>query len=305
MGSEAPSRFEVVIVGGSYAGLSAALQLVRARRRVLVLDGGARRNRFAGNSQGFLTQDGRSPAAIVADAVDQLQRYETFHLGSGRVVNAASRGTGFTVSTDAGTEYSAQRLILATGMTDVLPAIDGLVERWGVTVFQCPYCHGYELNLGRLAVIANGEHAYHHAAMVSNWGNTTLFVNGSVELKQHEVAHLGALGVVIDDRAISSVSDRATLQLADGRSEEFTGIFTSSEARQASDLAEKLGCRIEEGYAGPVVAVDDFGATSVDGVFAAGDCTYGAANIAKAVSSGAMTGVGVNRTFIFTGGTVA
>jgi thioredoxin reductase len=169
--------FDVIIVGGSYAGMAAALQLVRARRKVLVIDAGQRRNRFASSSHGFLTRDGESPDAIAAEAKKQLLAYPTVTWEGGKAVSAAGKVDAFSVEAEKGETYEARRLILATGITDILPDIPGLVERWGKTVFHCPYCHGYELNEGRLGVLATGPLSVHQALMIPDWGKTTFFTN--------------------------------------------------------------------------------------------------------------------------------
>lgn len=146
------------VIGGSYAGLSAALQLARARRQVLVVDAGQRRNRFvdaAGEtSHGFLTQDGRPPAEIAADAREQLMNYPNVEWIHGTADDARVASDGrleFRVGSEA---ISAHRLILATGVRDELPPVPGLAERWGRSVFHCPYCHGYEMNAGPIGIIA-------------------------------------------------------------------------------------------------------------------------------------------------------
>src|SRR5215212_7100600 len=141
---------DAIVVGGSYAGIAAALQLVRARRKVLVIDGGARRNRFASSSHGFLGQDGRDPGEIAATAREQLLAYPTVTWIEGAATRAHAAGTAFAVTLGDGATHEARRLILASGVTDELPDIPGVAERWGRSIFHCPYCHGYELGGGRI-----------------------------------------------------------------------------------------------------------------------------------------------------------
>ncbi|HZF66768.1 MAG TPA: NAD(P)/FAD-dependent oxidoreductase, partial [Gemmatirosa sp.] len=150
-------RYEVVVIGGSWAGLSAAMQLARARRRVLVVDAGKPRNRFASTSHGFLGQDGRTPAAILDTARAQVLAYPTATLRHDEVTRAVRHGDGaFDVVLASGGRVHARRLVLATGVVDVLPDVPGLRERWGVSVLHCPYCHGYEVADRRLGVLAVG-----------------------------------------------------------------------------------------------------------------------------------------------------
>ncbi len=138
--------YDVIIIGGSYAGLSAALQLGRARRRVLVIDAGKRRNRFASHSHGFLGQDGKAPGEIIAEARRQIEAYETIDWIDGLATNVSGAFDAFEVEIDGGERKTGRRLVIAAGVTDDLPPIPGLRERWGQSVFHCPYCHGYELN---------------------------------------------------------------------------------------------------------------------------------------------------------------
>jgi len=153
--------FDALVIGGSYGGLSAAMQLARARRRVLVVDAGQKRNRFAKTSHGFLTQDGRSPDAIAADGRAQLLLYPTVRWLHGTATEAEPLQDGFAVRTEAGERLQARVLVLATGVVDELPDIPGVAERWGRHVFHCPYCHGYELDRGRIGVLGVGPTSLH------------------------------------------------------------------------------------------------------------------------------------------------
>lgn len=168
-------EFDAIIVGGSYAGLSAATQLARARRRVLVIDGGQRRNRYASHSHGFLTQDGSGTAAIAAEGKAQLLAYATVTWLDGTAVQAVAGrdGDGFDVTLADGKVVHGRRLVLASGVVDELPPVDGLSERWGGSVFHCPYCHGYELEQGAIGVLATGPLSMHHALMLPDWGTVT------------------------------------------------------------------------------------------------------------------------------------
>ncbi|HYP13162.1 MAG TPA: NAD(P)/FAD-dependent oxidoreductase, partial [Bryobacteraceae bacterium] len=134
--------FDVIVLGGSYSGIAAAMQIARARRSVLVIDAGVRRNRFASTSHGFLGQDGRSPAVIAAEARAQLLAYPSVTWVDTAAKLASPEDFGFSVTTEEGQVYKARRLVLATGVTNELPDVPGLKERWGKSVFHCPYCHG-------------------------------------------------------------------------------------------------------------------------------------------------------------------
>lgn len=209
---------DVAIVGGSYAGLSAALQLARARRSVVVVDAGARRNRFAESSHGFLSRDGEAPAAIAAHGREQLLAYPNVRFVEGTADTAGRDGANLVVSVQ-GENIAARRLILATGVVDELPSIPGLQERWGRAVFHCPYCHGYELGQGRIGVLATGEHSFHQAMMLPDWGPTILFANEAFEPDAAQAAMLEARGVEIErERVVAVDGAKASVVLDGGRS---------------------------------------------------------------------------------------
>lgn len=290
--------FDVAIVGGSFAGLSAALQLARARRRVAVFDSGLRRNRFAASSHGFLAQDGRAPEAIVADARAQLAAYATVRWFDAAVTTASGSADAF--SLQAGESiHQARRIVLAIGVADALPDIPGLAERWGRTVFHCPYCHGFELQQGRIAAIATSPASLHQAQLLPEWGSVTFFLNGALSLGEDEARMLAARGVKVETTPVAAVVDDARVVLADGRSESFAGVFTASRTAPASPLAAQLGCEHEEGLLGPFVRTDAMKATSVPGVFACGDVARAAGNVALAVGEGALAGTAVHASLVF------
>lgn len=290
--------FDVAIVGGSFAGLSAALQLARARRRVAVFDSGLRRNRFAASSHGFLAQDGRSPEAIVSDARAQLAKYPTVHWFDAAVTTACGSGGAFLLQAGASTHH-ARRIILATGVADELPDIPGLAERWGRTVFHCPYCHGYELQQGRIAVIATGPASLHQAQLLTEWGSVTLFLNGALSLSEDEARTLIARSVKVETTPVTDIVDDARVVLADGRGESFAGVFTASRTAPATALGAQLGCEHEEGLQGPFVRTDAMKATSVPGVFACGDTARAFGNVALAVGEGALAGTAAHASLVF------
>lgn len=292
--------FEVIIVGGSYAGISAGMQLARARRKVLVIDAGNRRNRFAEHSHGFLGQDGRSPAVIAQEARGQLLAYPTVHWLVQSAVSATKAGDGFVVTTADGLQHSGQRLILASGVTDELPAITGLQERWGRSVFHCPYCHGYELDGGPIGVLAASPVAMHHAMMLPDWGPTTLFLNGAFTPDDDQLMQLQRRGVQVEHEPVVAVGgERADVTLASGRMIELVGLFTQPRTTMASPLPEGLGCAFEDGPMGRFIKVDAMRETSVPGVFACGDAAVAAGNVAIAVGDGARTGGAAHHSLIF------
>jgi thioredoxin reductase len=292
--------YDAVIVGGSYAGLAGAMQLGRARRRVAVIDAGQRRNRFAKTSHGFLTQDGRAPEAIAADARAQVLAYPTVTWIDGRAASAEQADGTFRVTLESGETVTGKRLILAGGVVDELPEIPGLRERWGRSVFACPYCHGYELNQGRVGVIATGPMSLHQAQLLPDWGQVTFFTNGAIELDDAQAKDLAERGVTVDHALIEAiVGDTPIVRLQDGREVPVDGLFTASRTHLASPLAEQLGCALEEGPMGSFIRVDELKQTSVPGVFAAGDAARMAASVTFAVADGAMAGISAHRSLVF------
>ena len=294
-----PNHYDVVIVGGSYAGISAAMPLARARRQILVIDGGQRRNRFVEASHGFIGQDGRHPGAIVADAREQLLRYSTVRWQTSTVVQASGENDGFNLVDQDGTTHSARRIILATGVSDELPNIKGVSERWGKSVFICPYCDGYELNQGRIGVLGVNPFSIHQALLLADWGDVTLFTNGLVTPDADELDHLKARGVKVEPVRIRSVEDRATVVLEDGRRMPQAGLFTGTSMRMASSTAEQLGCDIDDGPMGQMIRTDSIKATTVKGVFACGDATVGAKSVPVAVGDGYLAGASTHRSLVF------
>ena len=292
-------KFDVIIIGGSYAGLSAALQLGRARKNVLVVDAGKRRNRFTSHSHGFLGQDGMAPGEIVAEARRQIERYQTIEWAEGRVTDAEGSFGDFAVEIDGHRRQSAARLILAMGVTDELPDITGLKERWGSSVFHCPYCHGYELDQGKIGVIAASSMAIHHALMLPDWGETTFFTNGIFVPDRDQDALLSARGVRVEKDRIAEITGHADVVLADGRSIALAGLFTQPKLRITSDWIGKLGCSVEEGPMGSSIVTDAMKQTTVRGVFACGDVARPAGSVALAVGDGAMAGAAAHRSILF------
>jgi thioredoxin reductase len=292
--------YDAVIIGGSYAGLSAGMQLARARRSVLVIDGGVRRNRFASSSHGFLTQDGSTPADIAAKGKAQLLAYNTVdwvqaHAGQAEVIDG-----GFRIFTPDNPPVTASRIVLAMGVIDDLPNIQGLSERWGKSVFHCPYCHGYELQQGRIGVLASSPMSMHHAMLLPDWGPTTLFLNGAFEPDDEQLERLKRRGVKIERELIERLAgDNLEVVLKDGRTVPLDGMFTITKTRVSSPIAEQLGCAFDDGPLGAFIRTDGMKATTVPGVFACGDAARATGSLPLAVGDGAMAGSATHQSLIF------
>jgi thioredoxin reductase len=291
--------YDAIVVGGSFAGLSAAMQLARARKQVLVIDSGLPRNRFAKAAHGFLGQDGKSPRAIIGEAASQLAAYPGVAFRSGVAVGASAAENGFAVSLEGGEEARGSRLVLATGVKDEFPAVSGLAERWGTSVLHCPYCHGYEVSGRPLGVMANHPMSAHQAALIADWGPTTYFTQGRFEPDEAQAAGLAARNVLIERSPIveflGSAPGLKAVRLADGRVLPLGAIFTAPKNSMASPLAEQLGCAFEEGPLGPYLRTDDWRRTTIAGVYAAGDAASPMHNATLASASGVMAGVGAHQ----------
>ncbi|MDH5831664.1 NAD(P)/FAD-dependent oxidoreductase [Luteimonas sp. M1R5S18] len=290
---------DAIVAGGSYAGMAAALQLLRARRRVLVIDAGQRRNRAAATSHGFLTHDGADPAEIARTARAQLARYSTLTWVDDVVVSASGERDAFTVETGGGTSHEGRRLLLAIGVSDALPALPGLAERWGRSVFHCPYCHGYELDRGAIGVIATGPLSLHQALLLAEWGTVTLLANGALDLDADARASLHQRGVAIEATPVARLDGRADAVLADGRVLRFAGLFAAPRNAPASDLAQQLGCGLMDTPMGVQIRTDEAKQTTVPGVYACGDAARVPHSVSLAVGDGAWAGAQVHQSLVF------
>jgi thioredoxin reductase len=294
--------FDVMIVGGSYAGLAAALQLARARQKVLVVDGGVRRNRFASHSHGFLGQDGVDPAVIAAKGRAEVLAYATVTWLEGNVTAVRGAIEDFTLRVATGEEHRGKRVILAYGVTDELPDVPGLAERWGRSAFHCPYCHGYELDQGAIAVLASSPMSIHHALMLPDWGTVTYYTRGLFEPTAEERLALDRRRVRVVSEPVAAVggdTPKIDVELANGSHDTFAGLFVAPKTRPSTNLAEELGCAMEEGPMGPFIKTDPMKATTVPGVLAAGDAAIAAGSVTFAVGDGARAGFNAHRTLLF------
>lgn len=294
-------RYDAIVVGGSFAGLSAAMMLARARRRLLLVDAGQPRNRFAAASHGFLGQDGVAPAEIMRKGLTQLARYRAVDFVHAEALTASLDGEGATLTLSDGAAVRARKLILATGVADDLP-LESMRPRWGVSVLHCPYCHGYEVRDRSLAVIANASGAVHQALLLPDWGPTTFYTQGAFEPSPEEAAQLAVRGVEIERTPVIELlgdgAETRALRLADGREVPAGAVFTAPRTRMASPLAERLGCAMVDGATGPYVRVDETQQTNLPGVFAAGDAASQMYNATLASAAGVMAGVAAHRSLV-------
>jgi thioredoxin reductase len=294
--------FDAIVVGGSFAGLEAATYIARGMRTVCVIDAGLPRNRFAAESHGYLSRDGEPPGAILAAARAQIGGYPAVSMRSGRATAANSIDGGFSVEIDNGDIITAARLVLAFGVSDHLPPVPGLAERWGRTVNHCPYCHGFEFAGKELGVLYGSMHSGHQARLIREWGPTTFFLDGNA-LDPETTAELTDLGIAIVPDPVAALVGPGTaiegIQLEGGRTVPIDALYIAPSLTLNSDIAEQLGCALDDGPMGKFIRTDDLRATTVPGVFAAGDITRAFHSVTLAAADGMIAGSSVHRSLVF------
>ncbi|KAA9002235.1 NAD(P)/FAD-dependent oxidoreductase [Stenotrophomonas cyclobalanopsidis] len=291
---------DVLIVGGSYAGIAAGLILARARRPVTIIDSGLPRNRAASHSHGVPGQDGISGAELLKNARQQLLDYPTVRWLQGEVVHAQSTVEGVEVRTADGQVLAARKLLLATGIADRLPELPGLAERWGSTVLHCPYCHGYEVGGGAIGLLGGHPMSAAKATLFADWGNVTFFSQG-LPISDEEHAAMQQRGVQIESTPVVGVQGEQPtwleVELADGRRIAQRALFVPAMQQMATPLVQQLGCALVESPLGVLLGVDMMKQTSVANVYAAGDATT-VGNITLAMAEGVRAGIGVHHALV-------
>ncbi len=294
------TTWDCIVVGGGAAGLSAALVLGRARRRTLVVDAGEQSNSVAHGIGGLLGHDQEPPAALYAGGRQELTSYPSVEFRSGRVVGGERADQGFTIELDDGGRERARRLLLATGMDYSYPDLSGVAERWGRSVFHCPFCHGWEVREQPLGVLDGGASGTHRALLLRAWSDdVTLITNGPAELDADDAQRLQAAGVTVDERRVAGLAgpepELTAVTFDDGSERACGGLLVPVTLHQRSDLAHGLG--VESAEPGPLSAdsieVDPTLHTSVPGVLAAGDVQLGMPSVANAIAAGSMAAAAI------------
>ncbi|MET9073792.1 NAD(P)/FAD-dependent oxidoreductase [Streptomyces sp. NPDC004232] len=294
------SRYEVVVVGGGAAGLSAALVLGRARRRTLVVDAGEPRNAPSAHMQGYLSRDGMSPAEFLAVGREEIARYGV-ELVRDRVTDAARDGEGFTVRLAQGRTAHARHVVIATGLKDELPGVPGLAERFGRDVVHCPYCHGWEVRDRPTGVLATSPLSVHQALMVTQWSDDVrLFLHevAESELTDVDLRRLAAARVAVVPGRVTGLvvaDDRLTgVRLADRTVHEREVLYAAPRAVPRDDLLIELGAELRETPFGSYPVIDERGLTTVPGLWAAGNASGFAEQVINAASRGYRAGAAIN-----------
>ncbi|MFF4274512.1 NAD(P)/FAD-dependent oxidoreductase [Streptomyces sp. NPDC001536] len=300
--TETSETYEVIVIGGGAAGLSAALVLGRARRRTLVIDAGEPRNAPAAHMQGYLTRDGMAPAEFLAIGREEIARYGV-ELVEDRAVDVTA---DFTVTLASGRTVQARRLVIATGLKDELPPVPGVAERFGRDVLHCPYCHGWEVRDQAFGVLATSPLSVHQALMVSQWSkDVTLFLHevAETDLTDDDVRRLTAASVEVVPGEVAELvvaEDRLTaVRLKDGRTFAREVVFTAPRAVPQTDLLARLGARLNETPFGSYPVVDPTGQTTVPGVWAVGNAMGFGEQVINAAAGGYRAGATINGELLF------
>jgi thioredoxin reductase len=287
---------DVIIIGGSFAGLAAALQLGRARRKVTVLDTGLPRNRFAHHSHGLLGHDHKPPLDILAEARQQLARYPMIKLVSGRADSVSGAIDDFSVLTSDGESLSARRLILSYGVADQMPDVAGFAEGWGTAIVPCPYCDGFEVAGRHWGLIWSGPSSHNHVRLYHDWTDRlTVFAHGH-DIPPNIRADLAHRNIPVVDGRITEIehheSHNAIAKLDTGANVAVDILFAHPRNKPSASLHESLGLATVDTPLGIALKVDERRETSMPGIYAAGDLANPLMpSVTTASWQGAMAGI--------------
>jgi thioredoxin reductase len=293
-------NFEVIIIGGSYAGLSAGMALGRASRNTLIIDSGKPCNIQTPHSHNFLTQDGKTPEEISTLAKQQVEKYKTTTFFNGLATKGRKTATGFEIQTENGSTFNAKKLIFATGIKDIMPKINGFSECWGISVIHCPYCHGYEYSHDKTGLLANGDIAFELGKLISNWTkDLTIFSNGISTLTAEQTEKLAKHNIKINETEIDYFKHHKgyldSIVFKNGTSQNLKAIYSRPSFEQHCDIPQQLNCEMTEQQ---YIKIDSFQKTSIYGVYACGDNTSMLRSVSYAVAMGGIAGVMVNKELI-------
>lgn len=294
------NQYDVIIVGGSYAGLSAGMALGRALRNVLIIDSGNPCNKQTPHSHNFLTHDGKTPAEIAILARQQVAEYDTVHFLHALATTASKTENGFDIVLDNGQIFSAKKLVFASGVKDIMTDIPGFAECWGISVLHCPYCHGYEVKQQKTGILANGDTGFELSSLLSNWTNDlTLYTNGNSTINEAQEVKMQKHNINIVETEIEKLEHQKgyvqNLLFKTGKKAPLTALYTRLPFVQHSDIPKTLGCEItNDGY----IKIDAAQRNSINGIYACGDNVSRMRTVANAVSMGTTTGLMVNKELI-------
>ena len=292
-------NFDVIAIGAGAAGISAATALARSRRSVLVIDAGNPRNATSISAHNLLGRDGISPHELLGQARRQAVDYGVRFSDEWVQLLEGSLESGFTART-AERSYTARRILLATGLRDVLPQIPGLQAAWGKSVLHCPYCHGWEVRDQRIAILGVGAMSPHQAQMFNQLSDRVTYINHAPDmLGAEERSNLDTLSIPVIDTQIDSLEvdpsgGLRSLHLANGQNLEADAAVVMSRMEANAGLYESLGGVLTDHPLGTHIATNQMGATDIPGVFAAGNVADLGAMVLAAAANGVTTGAGIN-----------
>ncbi|MBO9670734.1 MAG: NAD(P)/FAD-dependent oxidoreductase [Sphingobium sp.] len=287
---------DVIIIGGSFAGLAAALQLGRARRKVTVLDTGLPRNRFAGHSHGMLGHDHKPPLDILVEARQQLARYPAIRLVNARADSISGGVDDFSVLTGGGESLEARRLILSYGLVDQMPDVPGFAKGWGRSIIPCPYCDGFEVADQHWGLVWSGPQSHNQVRLFHDWTDTLTVLADGYEIVPEIRADLARRGVAVVDGRVAEIGHQgdhnAIVVLDTGSKVSVDILFAHPRNKPSANLHESLGLATVDTPLGVVLKVDEHRETSIPGIYAAGDLTNPLIpSVATASWQGAMAGI--------------
>ncbi|WP_428743001.1 NAD(P)/FAD-dependent oxidoreductase [Tenacibaculum sp.] len=292
----AKKNFDVIIIGGSYAGLSAAMALGRSLRNVLIIDGGSPCNKQTPNSHNFITHDGSKPDEISRKAKEQVLKYGTVQFLEDFAVTGKRVENKFFITTQSGKKFTSKKIIFATGIKDIMPEIKGFSAAWGISVIHCPYCHGYEFKGQKTGILSNGDSAFHLASLVNNLTDgLSILTNGKATFSSEQLAKIEKNNInIIESKVLEVEHTNGKLEnvvFENGEKISFSAVYATLPFQQHSQIPVSLGCELtEDGY----IKVDFAQKTSVEGVFACGDNVTMMRSVSNAVYAGNVAGAVVN-----------
>lgn len=289
-------KFDVIIIGGSFSGLSAALSLGRNLRKTLVIDSGNPCNRHSEATHNFLTHDGENPLHLLQKAQKELEKYESVQIVNDYALSGLQFEGHYQIKTQSGQTYQADRLLFASGIKDLLPVIEGFSECWGKTIVHCPYCHGYEFREQETGIMANGNAAIHYFHLLKNLTpKITIYTNGIANFSDEQQETIQKHQIPVIEKEITAFQHKDgkihTIQFIDQSQQEIQILYAQTQFEQNSKIPQFLGCQMkEEGY----IQIDSNNKTNVPRIYACGDCTSPLRTLANAVSTGNFTAAIIN-----------
>jgi thioredoxin reductase len=292
---EETETFDVLIIGGSFAGMSAALTLGRSHQKTLVIDSNNPCNKNVPHSHNFLAHDGEKPSDILATAKNQILKYSCVQFFDGKAIVVTKKEKGFEVLVENKT-FTAKKILLAAGVKDVLPDIPGFETCWGISALHCPYCHGYESTGKITALLGNDENAFNMAILLTNWSDKIILLsNGFCELTNAQKQTLQTHGIEVIEKEIKYIEEEdgwmRNIYFTDATCRKTDIMYAKVKVAQHAGIIRDLNLEINDnGY----LITDDKQETSVENIYAAGDCTTQERTLAAAVASGTRTAMMIN-----------